>query len=424
MVAEEILEQWQKQVSAGDVDAVRRLFAEHPGLAEHVNDPRFPFDRSAVHVCRENLPLIDLLVEHGAQLNQKSSWWAGGFGILEGLSPEAAAPLIERGATVDIWAAVCLNDHDAVREMLSADPELVRAPGGDGKHPLHDAQDVEMVDLLVEAGADVDARCVDHESTPLHYQIQNRDVVDRLLEHGATPDVFAAAALDDPQLLRACLEANPACCDMRLGLEEWNTEGNAAANIYNWTLGHDATPQQVARMRSSDQVLPLLLQHASPQRRLMDAIWEADRERVDTLLAEHPNLLKELSLDDHRALARAAWWYRPEAVKLMLRLGFTPNVPGIHQSTPLDRAAFHGYSDIVELLLTGDPQPPVHVRNEFGGTPLGACLHGFRFGWTTGHPQDHQATVELLLAAGSKVEHYMLQLEGLGDLTSLLQAHS
>jgi hypothetical protein len=27
-----------------------------------------------------NLPLLDLLLAHGADLNLKTAWWAGGFG--------------------------------------------------------------------------------------------------------------------------------------------------------------------------------------------------------------------------------------------------------------------------------------------------------------------------------------------------------
>ena len=44
----------------------------------------------------------------------------------------------------------------------------------------------------------------------------------------------------------------------------------------------------------------------------------------------------------------------------------------------------------------------LHRKNEFGGTPLGACLWGFRHGWDTGFPQDHLKTLRLLLEAGAR----------------------
>lgn len=69
--------------------------------------------------------------------------------------------------------------------------------------------------------------------------------------------------------------------------------------------------------------------------------------------------------------------------------------------TALDRATFHGYVDIVGMLLEYDSDPPLDRKNEFGGTPLDACLYSFRHGWKTGHPQDHFRTIPHLLNAGA-----------------------
>ena len=77
-------------------------------------------------MVRKNLPVLDVLLEYGADLNLKSEWWAGPFGILESdITPEEAAPLIARGATVDIFAAAHLGMADRVRELVEADPSLV-----------------------------------------------------------------------------------------------------------------------------------------------------------------------------------------------------------------------------------------------------------------------------------------------------------
>ena len=187
------LDQWKAAVERGDSDLVRALFTQHPELSDHVNAQIFPFDSSAIFHCRNNIELVDLLLEHGADINQKTGWGAGGFGILEDVAPDVASALIERGALVDIWAAVGLNDMERTRELLEHEPSLIAAPGGDGKHPLHYARDVEMVRFLVGHGADVNARCVDHGSTPLQYVIRNRDLVFQLLDHGAEPDIFMAA---------------------------------------------------------------------------------------------------------------------------------------------------------------------------------------------------------------------------------------
>ena len=54
---------------------------------------------------------------------------------------------------------------DRVRELIEGDPSLVFARGGDGKTALHCARTVEIARYLLDRGADIDARDVDHEST-------------------------------------------------------------------------------------------------------------------------------------------------------------------------------------------------------------------------------------------------------------------
>ena len=403
---DEPLEQWKRAVQSGDSATVRALFAAHPELTGHINAQIFAFDSPAIFCARSNLELVDLLLAHGADINQKTGWGAGGFGILEDVSVEVAQPLIERGAEVDIWAAVSLNDRERTRVLLDQDPGLITARGGDGKHPLRYARDVEMVDFLIGRGGDVEGRCIDHGSTPLQYAIGHREIVFRLLDHGAEPDIFMAAYWGSVSHGEQCIGADPSCCDARLGEGPWTNLGRG--DIYKWTIEHDATPFQVARSRGHDAMVAFIDQHAAPQTRLRDAIWQGDRERVAAVRSETAGVLEMLLASDPAALARAVWWYNPGAAELMLELGFDPHQAGVHDSTPLDRAAFHGYADIVALLLRSDPNPPIDRVNEFGGTPLAACLYGMRHGWTTGHPQDHVETARLLIAAGSAVNERFL----------------
>jgi hypothetical protein len=44
-----------------------------------------------------------------ADLNAKSRWWAGGFGLLHGANPDVAAYAIELHAVVDVHAAARLH---------------------------------------------------------------------------------------------------------------------------------------------------------------------------------------------------------------------------------------------------------------------------------------------------------------------------
>ena len=84
--------------------------------------------------------MMDALLDLGADLNAKSRWWAGGFGVTHVAEPELAAYAVERGAVVDIHAASRLGHFDRRAQTDRADPSLVHARGGDGQTPLHFAK--------------------------------------------------------------------------------------------------------------------------------------------------------------------------------------------------------------------------------------------------------------------------------------------
>jgi hypothetical protein len=132
---------------AGDTERVRELLTNHGEVRAIVNEPVSYFDSRPVARAKKNLPLLDVLIAHGADLNLKSLWWAGGFGLLEyDCTPEEAAPLIERRAAVDIFAAAHLGMFDRVRELVDRDPSLERDTGDFAT----------TVRLLLDAGERVD----------------------------------------------------------------------------------------------------------------------------------------------------------------------------------------------------------------------------------------------------------------------------
>lgn len=413
------LEQFDIAVRDGDAQRSRELLERNSEVRARINEPLFDFNSPAIHQAKRILPLVDVLLEHGADINARSTWWAGGFGILESnLTLEEAAPLIRRGARVTPWAAAGLGLYDGVKSILLADPGSVNKRGGDGKTMLHCAATRAIAELLLDNGADRDARDVDHASTPLQYLIADEEMARFLIARGAEADIFAAARLGDKHLVQQNLRDNPLCAEARVNHPPFTAPGG---HIYGWTLGFDLTPADVARKFGHPEIAELIVSQLSPKARLLDALWCGDRERAYRELALHPFSAKELEPDARGLLAAAAWWYRPESVRLMLEMGFDPHVAGMHRSTPLDRASFHGYADIVATLLSLDPNPPVMQLNEFGGTPLNACIHGSLNGWKTGHPQDHVRTLTLLLEAGSSFEPAMLPTEN-DELDAVIRA--
>ena len=167
---------------SNDVTRVRALIDEHPELKARINEPWGPFDSPLIVNVRSR-PMLDALLDAGADLNAKSRWWAGGFGLLDCASPELADYAIQRGALVDVHAAARLGMIDRLHELISHDPTLVHARGGDGKTPLHCASNVQVAAYLLDQGAEIDARDIDHESTPAQY------MVDQHQEVGALPDL-------------------------------------------------------------------------------------------------------------------------------------------------------------------------------------------------------------------------------------------
>src|SRR5262245_9756423 len=104
------VEQFVGALHEGDVTRVRELLARHADVRAAINDPISYFDSRPIARAVKHLPLLDVLLEYGADINRKSAWWAGGFGLLEyDCTPAEAAPLIARGAVVDVFGAANLG---------------------------------------------------------------------------------------------------------------------------------------------------------------------------------------------------------------------------------------------------------------------------------------------------------------------------
>ena len=56
-----------------DVEMARELLARHPDVRARINEPRFDFDSPAIHQARSNLALVDVLLEHGADIKDRKS---------------------------------------------------------------------------------------------------------------------------------------------------------------------------------------------------------------------------------------------------------------------------------------------------------------------------------------------------------------
>ena len=86
--------------------------------------------------------------------------------------------------------AVAMGDEATVKAMLAKDPSLARAADDGGFTGLHMAvgqEDARVVELLLDAGADVSARTADG-MTPLHIA-QYASAIEALVRRGADVNV-------------------------------------------------------------------------------------------------------------------------------------------------------------------------------------------------------------------------------------------
>ena len=121
------LDKFKALVRAGDAAALDALLTAHPELKATLDDPHFDFGSTALIIAKSNLPLVDILLRHGADINAASQWWAGDFHILELADAQLAAALVERGARVSVHAAAEQGWLDWLETAYASDPDIVKS---------------------------------------------------------------------------------------------------------------------------------------------------------------------------------------------------------------------------------------------------------------------------------------------------------
>lgn len=416
----EAIEQIKQAFHRDDAPAVRELLDRNPALKALIDQPIAGFDSPAI-VCVRSPQMLDVLLDAGADINARSRWWAGGFGLLHSADPNLAAYAIQRGAVVDLHAAARLGLFDRLKELISADSALVHARGGDGQTPLHFASTVEIAEYLLDRGADIDARDVDHESTPAQYMIRSRQPIARfLVSRGCKTDLLMAAALGDLDLARNHLADNPDSIQMRVSDDYFPMVGSrAGGSIYQWELGWYVSAHQVARNFGHEALLQWLMQQSPDAIKLIAACWLKDEAEVQALLAAEPRLADRLPPAERLQLAHAARNNDLEAARLMLSAGLPLDATSQHGATPLHWAAFHGNLELVNLLLPHGP--PLELKDrDFSGTPLGWAIHGSENGWDRAKG-DFPGSVRALLHAGAVPP---ASPAGTAEVRAVLAAHT
>jgi ankyrin repeat protein len=411
-------------VRDSDAKRVATLLERNAELRANINAPleKYAFGAQALFaaVQRSDRATIDVLLEAGADINKRTEWWAGGFGVLDDCDPGMVDFLVERGALVDAHAAARLGMMDKLRELVAADASVVHARGGDGQMPLHFASTVEIAEFLLQHGADMDARDVDHESTAAqymlrvdqrrHYPRDRQDVARYLVSRGCRTDLLMASALGDVKLVREHLDRDPGCIRMSVS-DEWfpKQDPRAGGTIYIWTLGKHRTAHQVAREFGHEDVFELLMERTPEELKLSLACELGDEEVFRKYLALNPDAAKTLTEAEKVKLPNAARNNNTKAVRLMLEAGWPVDTPGEAGATSLHWAGFHGNAEMARAILPFKPQLELKSR-EYAGTALSWAIFGSGNGWywETG---DYVGTVKALLEGGAAMPEHAVELE-------------
>jgi ankyrin repeat protein len=411
-------------VRRNDAPAVSQVLADRPDLAARLDEPMpgeaFGATPLLGAVYRNNREIAGILLDAGADVNARSHWWAGSFGVLDHDGPLVDF-LISRGARVDVHAAARLGMMDRLRALLAADHRLVHARGGDGQTPLHVAASVPIAQYLLEQGAEIDARCIDHESTPVQYMVRDRQPVARyLVEQRCRTDVLLLTALGDVDRVARHLEADPGA--IRTNVSDGyfpRQDPRSAGTIYNWTLGTGKTAHVVARDFGHEDIYRFLMERTSDDLKLTVACEVADEETIGGLLARRPELPKSLGEAERRKLPDAARDENLKGVRLMLAAGWPVDARGQHGGTALHWACWHGSVELTREVLQYRPALEL-TDHDYRGTPLFWAVYGSVHGWRC-RTGNYVGTVELMLNAGARRPEITDSLEASDAVRQTLQ---
>ena len=328
-----------RTLASGDLQRIRESITKSPELLDSYDYRSFGATPLTM-ACFGNRPaLVELLLDLGADPNRRSDWHMGPWSPLHCAiyrgDKKLAEYLLSRGAIMDVHTAAGLGDCDAVSRLLDVEPGRVVEPGGDGCHPLHFAGTVEVAQLLLDRGADIEARCVDHYSTPVQYLCTARPEVARyLLSVGAQPDVFSSVACGDERSVESLLDADPSLVHARINQTFFPPSSvHDVHNILTFTIGTDST--------------------------LMHAAAKVNRgASVSQLVRRGLSADVRGGYDHGTPLHTAAWHNCAEAAAALLDEGADIEARSgkLHNNSPAGWAIVAGASEVFELLMNRGAQ--------------------------------------------------------------------
>ena len=321
-------------VKTGDVGVVRQLAVAQPALLNAYDYSCFGATPITAVTFKDDREMIAALIELGADPNRRSDWemgpWSPLHSAIHACHDDLAEYLLEHGAELDVHTAAALGRVDDLKRILKESPQRVHERGGDGCTPLHFAGSEAAIDVLLEHGAEPEARCTDHFSTPVQYLADPRPQMARyLFSKGATADIFSAALCGALETVRDLIAEDAGVLDLKIDQETFppGPEQNVQ-NIMTYTIGGGCTPLHAAAVGNQPEMIKLLIE-----------------------LGADPNVRG--GYDNATSLHQVAWRDNLEAAQALVECGADVNrLSGdIHNNSPAGWAIVAGSADVFCLLM-------------------------------------------------------------------------
>lgn len=394
--------EYVEAVNKRDENRVKSLLVENEELLEFIDEPWFDFDAPALVFAASMIdrPLVEVLLDAGADINVKSSWWAGGTTALQHASGamlshnmKMAEYLIERGATIDAHSAAGLDMFETLEALIHENPEVVNAPGCDGMSPLHFSATPRIAELLLKNGADINLRDHDHWGTAAQWTIRRRpEVCNYLLDQGAEGDVVLYCARGYVDKARKEFRKKPELLNLRLNMKA--REGYIIPSSKSSMINGDhpqVVPGGHVYVYQIGPTMPLLeiaLQSQQPEivDLLIDLGYEINLREWYVLVGQGPKrfdlllkgfIAKGRDINAHQKHRRGMWtplhWVAQRGltvgIECLLENGANPNATDNKGQTPMHFIAQKGVGKNQVALLI-EHGADVNARDDAGLTPL------------------------------------------------------
>ena len=372
----------------GDAERARQLIAEKPERVKQVD----VIGCTALHwaVEHNHLPLVQLLVEKGAQIDaRRGDGRTPALVAIFGMhrywrredKPEILQYLLDSGADYSLLVAACIGDVERVCTLLRQDPAQANAVDPIGRRPLSGAADighVEIARLLLEAGADPNAReliCQGGWSLYSACTQGNYDVAALLLEYGANPSHWTDS--------------------MGNSIEQAIEQGHARIASLLYAYGGNCGIRMYSMYHRIDVVAEMLKMDPAQADQVMPHAWKGEHNEE---LAY--NIMRLAIRYGARFENAGSWELRwtlvryPKVFRLLQEHGADPNQPLLGIAGDMRRR----YGDEETMVrhirfLLEECGADINCHDQEGLTPLAGAAR-----------QGHAQLVEYLLANGAKTQ--------------------